>query len=37
MVSTVGTPVDVTAQELRVEAFFPADDATSDRWHDLSP
>ena len=36
MVSTVGTPVDVTAQELRVEAFFPADDATSDRWHDLS-
>jgi transcriptional regulator with XRE-family HTH domain len=34
MVSTVGTPVDVTAQELRVEAFFPADDATADRWHD---
>jgi transcriptional regulator with XRE-family HTH domain len=37
MVSTVGTPMDVTAQELRVEAFFPVDDATSDRWHDLSP
>jgi transcriptional regulator with XRE-family HTH domain len=36
MVSTVGTPVDVTAQELRVEAFFPADDATADRWHDVS-
>jgi transcriptional regulator with XRE-family HTH domain len=32
IVSTVGTPVDVTAQELRVEAFFPADDATADRW-----
>ena len=28
VVSTIGTPVDVTAQELRVEAFFPADDAT---------
>ena len=24
--------VDVTAQEPRVEAFFPADDDTSDRW-----
>jgi transcriptional regulator with XRE-family HTH domain len=36
MVTTVGTPVDVTAQELRVEAFFPADDATADRWHNLS-
>ena len=28
VVSTIGTPVDVTAQELRVEAFFPSDDAT---------
>jgi transcriptional regulator with XRE-family HTH domain len=36
IVSTVGTPVDVTAQELRVEAFFPADDATSDRWERLA-
>jgi MmyB-like transcription regulator ligand binding domain len=32
MVSTIGTPVDVTAQELRVEAFFPADDATRAAW-----
>ncbi|HKA85669.1 MAG TPA: helix-turn-helix transcriptional regulator [Acidimicrobiales bacterium] len=32
VVSTIGTPVDVTAQELRVEAFFPADDATAARW-----
>jgi transcriptional regulator with XRE-family HTH domain len=32
VVSTVGTPVDVTAQELRVEAFFPSDDVTADRW-----
>lgn len=36
VVSTVGTPVDVTAQELRVEAFFPLDEATSARWHDLA-
>jgi hypothetical protein len=27
VVSTLGTPVDITAQELRIEAFFP-DDAT---------
>jgi transcriptional regulator with XRE-family HTH domain len=32
VVSTIGTPVDVTAQEIRVEAFFPTDDATADRW-----
>jgi hypothetical protein len=35
-VSTIGTPVDVTAQELRVEAFFPADDATGERWRALA-
>jgi hypothetical protein len=34
VVSTVGTPIDVTAQELRVEAFFPADDTTRRRWTD---
>lgn len=28
MVSTVGTPLTVAAQELRVECMFPADDAT---------
>jgi hypothetical protein len=32
VVSTIGTPVDVTAQELRVEAFFPADAATHEAW-----
>ncbi len=32
VVSTIGTPIDVTAQELRVEAFFPADDQTTGRW-----
>jgi hypothetical protein len=31
VVSTIGTPIDVTAQELRVEVFFPADD-TGDCW-----
>jgi transcriptional regulator with XRE-family HTH domain len=36
MVTTVGTPVDVTAQELRVEAFFPADDTTTARWQHLA-
>jgi transcriptional regulator with XRE-family HTH domain len=28
MITTVGAPVDVTAQELRIEAFFPADGET---------
>jgi transcriptional regulator with XRE-family HTH domain len=32
VVSTIGTPIDVTAQELRVEAFFPTDDTTRENW-----
>ncbi len=28
MVTTVGAPLDITAQELRIEGFFPADDET---------
>jgi transcriptional regulator with XRE-family HTH domain len=33
MVTTVGTPHDVTLQELRIESFFPADAATAEhRW-----
>jgi transcriptional regulator with XRE-family HTH domain len=32
VVSTIGTPIDVTAQELRVEAFFPSDETTRARW-----
>lgn len=32
IVSTIGTPVDITAQELRVEAFFPADEHTEYQW-----
>lgn len=30
MVTTVGAPFDVTAQELRIEAFFPCDDETEE-------
>ncbi len=33
MVTTVGTPQDVTAEEIRLESFFPADEATeAQRW-----
>lgn len=35
IVSTIGTPIDVTAQELRIESFFPADDATERRWREI--
>jgi transcriptional regulator with XRE-family HTH domain len=34
VVSTIGTPIDITAQELRLEAFFPADEATATSWRD---
>ncbi len=36
VVSTIGTPIDVTAQELRVEAFFPSDELTRARWSAMS-
>lgn len=29
-VTTLGTPQDITAQELRIECFFPADTAMAD-------
>jgi hypothetical protein len=33
MVTTVGTPQDIAAQEIRVESFFPVDDETTAyRW-----
>lgn len=28
-ISTIGTPIDATAEELAIETFFPADDATA--------
>jgi transcriptional regulator with XRE-family HTH domain len=30
VISAIGTPLDVTAQELRIESFFPVDDVTAD-------
>jgi hypothetical protein len=30
MITTVGTPMDVAAQEIRIETFFPVDDLTAD-------
>jgi MmyB-like transcription regulator ligand binding domain len=36
IVSTIGTPIDVTAQELRLEAFFPSDEETADCWLAIS-
>ena len=36
IVSTIGTPVDITAQELRLEAFFPSDDDTAACWRLMS-
>jgi transcriptional regulator with XRE-family HTH domain len=35
LLTTVGTPVDLTSQELRVEEFFPHDDATREIWTGL--
>lgn len=35
VVSTIGTAIDVTAQELRVESFFPSDDETATAWADI--
>ena len=33
MVTTVGTPQDITLQEIRVESFFPVDERTREqRW-----
>ncbi len=35
MISTFGTPQDVTLQELRIESFFPGDEATDAVWRRL--
>ena len=32
---TLGTPKDVTLQELRIETFFPADDASEMAWRSV--
>jgi hypothetical protein len=31
MIATIGTPLDVSLQNLRLELFFPADE-TTERW-----
>jgi hypothetical protein len=31
-----GTPVDITLQELALEAFFPADDLTAERMRQIA-
>jgi len=35
-VTTLGTPLDITLQELRLETFFPADDATDQKLRALA-
>ncbi len=35
-IMTLGTPRDVALQELRVEAFFPADTASEARLRDMN-
>lgn len=35
-VTTLGTPQDVTVQEIRIECFFPADEETGRRTHELA-
>ncbi len=33
-IATIGTPLDVTAQNLRIEHFFPLDESTKAYWND---
>lgn len=37
MITSVGTPLDVTAAELRIESYFPADDATESMLRSWAP
>jgi hypothetical protein len=34
--SVIGTPLDITVEELAIEAFFPADDATATALRELT-
>ena len=34
-IMTIGTPQDITLQELRIETFFPADEASEKTWRAL--
>jgi len=33
-IATLGTPQDITTQELRIESFFPMDEETRTAFHD---
>nr|WP_256479005.1 hypothetical protein [Chroococcidiopsis sp. CCMEE 29] len=33
-IATLGTPNDITLQELRIECLFPADEMTEQNWKD---
>lgn len=35
-IATIGTPMDATAEEIRIETYFPADDATARLMRDLA-
>ncbi len=35
-IMTIGTPQDITLQELRIETFFPADEASEQTWRRLA-
>ena len=34
-IMTIGTPQDITLQELRIETFFPADEHSEETWRAL--
>lgn len=36
MIATMGTPLDVSLQNLRLELFFPADEATANWFRQLA-
>jgi hypothetical protein len=36
MIATIGTPIDATAEDLRIETYFPADEATTRLLRDLA-
>jgi transcriptional regulator with XRE-family HTH domain len=36
MMTSIGTPLDVTAEEIHIESYFPADDASEAAWRALA-
>jgi hypothetical protein len=35
-IATLGTPYDITLQELRIECLFPADELTEQQWREIN-